>query len=65
MKRSLDEESTAAQQQQQHQQQQQRPSKSKRMGSNIVCPKEEDIVEESTMNDQVEQMDAVATGEGM
>lgn len=41
------------------------PNKSKRMGASIICPKEDNTYEEeTTMNDQVEQMEAVATGEG-
>ena len=41
------------------------PKKSQRMGSDLVCPKA-DKTEDTTiiMNDQVEKMDAVATGEG-
>lgn len=41
------------------------PTKSQRMGSAITCPKKDNENEErNKMDDQVEKMDAVATGEG-
>jgi anti-sigma28 factor (negative regulator of flagellin synthesis) len=45
------------------------PHKSQRMGSSLVCPKHDNqktskMNEDHSDNDQVEQMDAIATGEG-
>lgn len=56
MKRPLDNEDSSSTAQQP-------ANKTQRMGnSNIICPKSED---KETMDNQVEPMEAVATGEGM
>ena len=56
MKRPLDNEDSSSTDQQP-------ANKTQRMGNNsIICPKSE---HKETMDDQVEPMEAVATGEGM
>ncbi len=60
MKRPLSEDSTSN-----HTHTEQPPNKSKRMGSSLICPKKDVVVTLEEMNDQqVEPMEAVATGEG-